>query len=137
MLGIGGHPVVHGLSGESGPFGIDPVRYRLKSIVGLGCPGRIEGIGLYDMGAGPQVGPVNVGNDIGTGQVEQVVVALQLRLVIEKVFTAIILLAQLVALDHGSHGAVDNRDTLFQQVNQPPGGVAGVVGEAGIFHGYI
>ena len=51
-------------------------------------------------------------NDVGLGQDEQVVVALQVARPVGEALAAEVGLGQLVLLDHGAHGAVEDEDAL-------------------------
>jgi hypothetical protein len=66
------------------------------------------------------------------GQHQQVVVALEVALVVAELvmaagaaavrfYAAIFVLAQLVALDHGTHGAVEDQDALLQLLAEESG----------------
>ncbi len=85
-------------------------------IIGLGHGGRIEGVGLDDIGAGVQVGAVNVADDLRLCQRQQVVVALQVGVMIREARAAVVGLFQLVTLDHGAHGTIQDQDAVFKCV---------------------
>jgi hypothetical protein len=83
---------------------------------------------------GGQVALVDVADDVGPGQAQQLVVALDVfGKVLEALASAIgagslapvLRLGQLEALDHGAHGAVEDDDAVLQDVGQRLG--AGVV----------
>ena len=57
-------------------------------------------------------------DDVGTGDAEQVVVALQVALVAVERRVAEIFLLQLVLLDHGAHRTVEEDDTLCEEVGE-------------------
>ena len=75
---------------------------------------------------GRQVLLVDLLDDVGPGELQQLVVALQVLGVVLEALAAVVGLGQLVALDHRAHGAVDDQDALLQQRGQ--GGAAGEVG---------
>ena len=58
---------------------------------------------------------MDLANHLGARQHQQVVVALEISRGISKALAAIIALAELVRLDHGAHGAVQNQDALTEQ----------------------
>src|SRR5204862_3333631 len=80
-----------------------------------------EGVGLDDVGAGAQVGFVDRLDDLGPRQLEQVAVALEaLRMVLEAL-AAVVGLAELVALDHRAHRAVEDDDPFLEDLRQGGG----------------
>jgi hypothetical protein len=96
-----------GLEGEFG----QPV-FRLRDAR------TVEAVGLDDVGARLQVGFVDSPDHVRPGQAEQVVVALEVLAVCGKAPAAVIGLDQLASLDHGAHGAVENKDALRDQLAQ-------------------
>ena len=77
-------------------------------VLGQDDPGAAEGVGLDDVGAGFEVLAVDVLDDVGPRDVEDF---------------GTVLAPQVVGLDgegrrvdHGAHGAVEDEDTLFQDV---------------------
>ena len=74
---------------------------------------RVEGVGLKDVGAGFEIGVVDLADDLRLRQHQKVVIALEIVAVILEALAAIACLVQLVALDHGAHGAVEDKDTLL------------------------
>jgi hypothetical protein len=97
-----------------------------QAVVFLGDAGGTEGVGLDQVSAGSQVLVVDLADHIGPGELQQVVVALQILAVVGKARAAKVGFAELVALDHGAHRAVDDDDALRQQGRQ--GGAARVGG---------
>ncbi|MNT44864.1 hypothetical protein D3C72_1814120 [compost metagenome] len=87
-----------------------------------------KGVGFDQVGACGQVPLVNVANHVGPRDAEQLVVALHIaRKVLEPVphragagvaLAPVLRLAQLEALDHGAHGAVEDDDALGEDVGQ-------------------
>ena len=65
---------------------------------------------------------MDVADDAGTGEIEQVVVAPQLGAVIGEAFAAEILLGQPAGLDHRPHGAVEDEDSLRRDAAEEGGG---------------
>src|SRR5690606_9124840 len=70
------------------------------------------GVGLEDIGAGLQVGPVDIADHRRLGQDQQIIVALQVPGPVRKAGAAEIRLAQLAVLDHGAHGAIHHQNAL-------------------------
>ena len=91
------------------------VAERLHVVVGHRDLLRVEGVGLDQIGARLEIGAVDVTNQIGLGQHQQVVVALQIVRPVGKPLAAIVGLAELVALNHGAHGAVEHEDAALQR----------------------
>ena len=57
---------------------------------------------------------MNIPDNLWPGQAQQVVIALQIRRPVLEPFAPIISLIQLVALDHGAHGAIQKQDALVK-----------------------
>ncbi len=55
---------------------------------------------------------MDAADDVRPGQDEQVVVALQVAGLVGEALAAEVRLVQLVALDHGAHGAVEDQDAV-------------------------
>ena len=84
----------------------------LHAEVGKGDTLRIEGIGLYELGARLKIFTVDVGHHIGTGEAQQVVAAGQRhRMRLETLATEVVL-RQPVALYHRAHAAIQHQHTL-------------------------
>ena len=112
---VGGLEGVDGLAGDLDRLGVqlaDEVRHRVV----FHRDGRaVEGVGLEDVGAGVEVGAVDVADDGRLRDDEQVVIALQLAGVVLEAVAAVVLLLQLQLLDHGAHRAVEVDDALAQE----------------------
>ena len=91
-------------------------RQRLHAVVGQRDRGRVEGVGLDDVGAGREVLRVDVADQPRLREREQVVVAAQLARPVAEARAAVVLLGKPRALDHGAHGAVQQQDALAQQL---------------------
>ncbi len=89
------------------------------AIVGLGDRGRREGVGRHDVGAGPQIGEMDVADRVRPGEVQQVVVPAHLAVPGVETRAAEFLLLQLQRLDHGAHGAVEHQDALRRELAEP------------------
>ena len=57
---------------------------------------------------------MDVADDVRLGQAQQVIIALQVRGPVCEALAAVIRLFQLVPLDHGAHGAIQEEDTVVQ-----------------------
>ena len=106
-------PGVGRLAGEPGGSDIQLMCDGFKPIIGLGDGLRVEGVGLDDVGAGLQIGVVDLADDVRLGQHKQIVVALQIVAMVLEARAPIARLVQLIALDHGAHGAVEDQDALL------------------------
>ena len=82
----------------------------------LGDSGGAEGVGLDDIRTGLEVGLVDVADDLRLGERQQIVVALQVARPVLEAFPPVAVLVQLVALDHGPHGPVQDQDAFFEQL---------------------
>jgi len=97
-------------------------------VVRLGHGGSAEGVGFDHVRTGGQVGLVDVGDHVRACQAQQLVVAFDVfGEVFETValtaragvaFATVLGLAQLEALDHGAHGAVQNGDAAGQNARE-------------------
>ena len=88
---------------------------RLELVVSLRNGGRIEGARLENVGAGFQVVAVDAADDVGAGQDQQVVVALEVVRVIGEALAAVVGFLQPVALDHRAHRAVEDEKTSGEE----------------------
>ena len=93
---------------------VDFVGQRFHAVVGLGNLLCVEGVGLDDVAAGREIFAVNLANDVRLRDRQQIVVALDVAGPVRKARAAIVRLAELVALDHRAHGAVEHQDALAQ-----------------------
>ena len=107
-----------GVGGKTGAGDVELVGDFFHAVVGLGDRGRRERVGRDDIGAGAQVGDVNVADRVRAAQVEQIVVAAHLAVPRVEARAAIAFLAQAERLDHGAHGAVEHEDALRRQRTQ-------------------
>ena len=71
-----------------------------------------EGVGRYDVGAGAEIGEVDLANLRRLAEDEQVVVSAHLAVPGIEARAAIALLVEPERLDHGAHGAVQHQDAL-------------------------
>ena len=87
----------------------------VEPVVGLDDDGRVERVRLDDVRARLEVRLVDAADDVGPRETEEVVVALEILAVIREALAAEVGLAELVALDHRAHRAVEHRNTLVEQ----------------------
>jgi hypothetical protein len=97
---------------------VDLVHQRLHAVVGHGNAVGVEGVGLQDVGACGQVLAVDLPDDGRPGQHQQVVVALHVAGPVGETGAAIIRFLQLVTLDHGAHGPIQDEDAAAGQVEE-------------------
>ncbi|CAJ1779925.1 hypothetical protein LMCDFJHI_02900 [Aeromonas salmonicida] len=112
--GVPSRPFVCHGTGQPGRLAVDLGRKIFHLVIGHGDASGVEGVGFEDVGPGGTILIVDLANDPGPGQHQQVVVALDVGMPVGKPLTAIIRLAQLVALDHGAHGPVDDQDPFLE-----------------------
>ncbi len=87
---------------------------RLHGVIGLGDGGGVEAVGFDDIGACVEKGVVNGADQLRLGQAEQVIVTAQLLRPVVKSRAAVVLLGQIMGLDHGAHRAVQQQDAVLQ-----------------------
>ena len=109
---------VRRFTGEARATDVQLMDHLFGTVVGLGDAGRVEGIGLDDVGAGLEIGDVDGGDDLGAAQGQQVVVALLGHGVIGEAGAAIGGLVEPVRLDHGAHGTVQDEDAGVELAHQ-------------------
>ena len=95
----------------------------LHAVIGLGDRGRGKRVGRDDVGAGAEVGEMDVAHRVRPAQIEQIVVAAHLAVPGVEARAAIALLVELERLDHGAHGAVEHQNALAHQVDEGGAGV--------------
>ncbi|MCY1408467.1 hypothetical protein D9M71_237870 [compost metagenome] len=102
------------LAGQAGTFDVQFVHQGFHAVVGLGHLGGVEGVGLEDVCTGVQVGLLDGTNHVGAGQYQQVVVALDVARPVGEALATIVVLLEAIALDHGTHAAIENQNALFE-----------------------
>ena len=80
-----------------------------QPVVLLGDAVRVEAVGGDDVGARVEKARMDAVDDLRAGQAEEVVVSDQLALVVRIPLAPEILFVELVGLDRGSHGAVQDQ----------------------------
>jgi hypothetical protein len=93
---------------------------RTQVIVRLRYGGAAKRIGFNDVSARFEVLAVYFGDDIRPYEVEDLVIALEIGTMPRETRAAKVSLGELFRLDHGAHGAIDDKDTLFQGPLQGP-----------------
>ena len=88
------------------------------AVVGQRDPVGVERVGLDEVAACIEVGPVDVGDDLRLGDRQQVVVALEVLTPVGEPGPAIVGLGELVALDEGAHRAVQDEDPGAQRLRE-------------------
>src|SRR5690606_12656375 len=117
--------LVAGLARQGRASLVELVDQVLEVVVGLADRGGVEGVGLDQVGAGLKVGAVDAFDDLGTGEQQQVVVALEVVaaaravalvrgmvlavVALGEALAAVVGLAKAMALDHRAHRAVDEQ----------------------------
>ena len=115
---VGRAEAVGRLAGDARRGEIHLTRQLGHAVVGLRDGGRTEGIGFDDVGAGGEIAGMDFGDHLRTGDREQLVVAFDVVREVGQPLAAIVGLGQLVALDHGAHGTVEDQDALCEQLTQ-------------------
>lgn len=87
-------------------------------VVGLRDAIGVERIRLDDVGASSQVLLVDLGDDLRTGQDEQLVIAFQILRGVSKQLAAVVVFREPVTLNTGAHRTVDDEDAVFCELSQ-------------------
>ena len=90
----------------------------LCAVIGLADGVGIEGIGLHDIGTCEIIIPVYLADDIGSCDIEEVMVALEVRRPCGKVLSTIVCLSEFIPLQHGAHGAIQYEYAVFDCLSQ-------------------
>ena len=101
-----------GLLGEAGAGEVELGDELLRAVIGLRDPGRGEGVGRDDVGAGAEVVEMELPHCIGLRQDQNVVVAAQVARPVGKALPAVAGFAELEVLDFRAHRAVEHEDRL-------------------------
>ena len=92
------------------------VRDVPEVVILLGDGGGAKRVGLDDVGPRGKVFPMDLSDDVGARDGQQVVVALQSVFDIGKPLAAKVLFSQVVALNHCTHRAIEDENTLGTKV---------------------
>ena len=104
--------LVGGLSREPGALDVHVVDRILEPVVGLADRRRRERVGRRDVGAGCEVLPVHVEDDVRSGQVQDVRIALDVPRVVAESLAAVVGVVEPLPLEHRAPGAVEHEDAL-------------------------
>ncbi len=115
-----GRDLVRDPAGQPRRLEVELVGQLLHAVVGQRDRGGVEGVGLDDVGAGLEVLAVDAGDDLRLGERQQVVVALQVARPVGEPLAAVARLGGTVALDRGTHGAVEHQDPLLERARSAP-----------------
>ncbi len=120
-LGVG----VGDLAGESGGFAVDLVHAVFEAELGEAVAGGGEGVGGEEVGAGVEVAALDVADEVGLCEYEDVNAALEVVGVVGEAVAAVVSLAESLGLEHDSPGAVHDHDAAFEDALD----VGGAVGD--------
>ena len=109
-VGVTVRPSLCRLFGQLRCLQVQVVDQRFRAVVGLRDSLGVERIGLDDVAARCQIGLVDVPNQLRLREDQQVVVAEHSPRVVAQTLPAKGVFAQALALDEGSHGAVEHQD---------------------------
>ena len=110
--------LVGGLSREARTFQVELADDSLQPVVGLADRRRRERVRRRDVGAGGEVLPVHVEDDVRPRQVQQVRVARELARVVTEALAAVVGVGQPRCLEHRPPGAVEDEDPLPEHLPQ-------------------
>lgn len=112
LVGLLGGDGLGRLHGELRRLEVDLVDQVLHAVVRLSDGGAREGVGLADVRTRGEVAMVDIADGVGLGDDEHVVVALDVAVVVLEPVTPEVRLRELVLLDGGAHGTVDDHNAL-------------------------
>ena len=107
----GGH-FVRGLPGDPGGGQVKLLDDVAEIVIGLGHRRAVEAVGFNDVRTGFQIGLMDLFDHVGTRQGKEVIVAFQVAGVILEALAAVVRFLELVLLDHGTHSAVYDENSL-------------------------
>jgi len=87
----------------------------------LGDRVAAKGVGFDDVGAGLEEEIVDLADHIGSGEREELVVALDFARVVSKMVPTEICFRESIALEHRPHGSIEHQDALSQQLMEAQG----------------
>src|SRR4030095_6318128 len=93
----------------------EPCSRLYKAIIGKRNGGRIKAIRLDDVGAGFEIGCVNLCDRLRLSDAQKIIATLQGPMVICVLLTPEILLIESQALDHRPHRSIEKKDSLGWQ----------------------
>src|SRR6267142_1394288 len=110
--------LVRGLARNARSSIVDLWNQCLGPVVGLRNRAGVERVGFNDVRASLQIGAMDPGNDLRFRQHQNVIVTLEIAAMRSEALTAEGSLVQLMLLDHGAHGTIEQYDTLLQRALQ-------------------
>ena len=116
FVGVLARYFVGGFAGKPGRLIIQFIHQILHVIISHGNGGTTEGVGLDNVRTGLKVLDVNLPNNVGAGQRQQVVVPFYIMWKIGKTRSPIVGFGEIMALDHGAHCTVENQNTFVKEV---------------------
>ncbi|GAA3061795.1 hypothetical protein GCM10020254_02050 [Streptomyces goshikiensis] len=120
LLPGGGGELVRGLAGDPGAR-LRQLEVALRDVVlGEGGEVRAEGIGLHTVHADGEIRLVDRPDDIGAGDVQNLVAAFEVLEIIE---------GGVLRLEHGAHGAVGDHHAGRERLTEGIGAVPAVTGK--------
>ena len=128
---LGGHGVARAPC-QPGGLVVQLVRQLRHLVVAQRDAVGVEGVGLDDVGAGREVLAVDGRDDLGLGEGEEVVVALDVTGPLREPVAAVARLVRAVALDRRAHGTVEHENALAQHRRQSLGRVGPVLDGIGL-----
>ena len=101
---------------QFGPGKIQLIHQILHVVIRHRGSGGVERIGLDDIRAGFQIGLMDGTDDLRLGERQKIVIAFEIVRKIGEARAAIIRFVELVALDHGAHGAIQQQNAACEEV---------------------
>ncbi len=115
LIRLAARQVVGGPAGDLGSRFVDCEDVVCQVIVRQADARGVEGVRLDEVGAGFQIGAVNLLDDTRLRQAEQIVAAAQVLGMRAEALAAKVGLAQPIGLDHGAHRPVQDEDAPLEQ----------------------
>jgi hypothetical protein len=124
---MGGHEIVDRLARDPRRGQVDRVHLTGEAVVLERHRRAGEAVGLDDVGAGCQEGAVDVADDVGAGDREDVAAPAEGAVVVAVALAVEVCLLEPALLDHGAHGPVHDQNAAGHGFPQPFGSVHGHV----------
>ena len=113
---LGGLILIRHAASQGGGCHVEFIGERLHAVIGHGDRVGIERVGLENIGTGREVLGMDSGHNLRLGEYQQVIVPLEVAGPVGEPGPAIIGLLQPMTLQHGAHGAVEDKDAVRQKV---------------------
>ena len=78
----------------------------------------VEGVGLNDICSSIQISVMNLLDDFGSRDDQEIIISFQLILMLCISLTSVVFLLQLISLDHCSHGTINEHDSILHDFFQ-------------------